>query len=132
MDCTRFNTIEKCDKEIVKLEQQLRQLHAHKRSICEHDIIKLEGFVDDDYAQSCNQLWTHYLTCEQCGLQGRSEENFVTHYSQKKVTKDGNYQWLETLYDRIDWQNKQYVYDKDRSHSWQIAYRKGKPNAKST
>lgn len=118
MNYDRFDTIDKCDKQITKLQAQLERLKMHKKQICTHDIIKFEGFCDDDYAY--NKTYTHYLTCEQCGLQGRSGgENTI-------------YKLLAALYDATDWQNREYVYDQERQKSWNVAYRKGKPNGKST
>ena len=117
----KYDTVDKCNLAIGKLTLQLSQLTCHRQRICEHDIIKLEGFCDDDYAYS--KTYTHYLTCKQCGLQGREDSEGKSDESYKKLSE---------LYKNIRWQDREYVLDKENQHSYNIAYRKGKPNGKST
>lgn len=118
---SKYDTIDKCEKEIVRLSKHLLMLKAHKQDICTHDVIKLEGFCDDDYAYS--KTYTHYLTCQQCGLQGREDNEGKSDESYKKLSE---------LYKNTKWQDREYVRDRETNNSYNIAYRKGKPNGKST
>lgn len=91
---------EKISRQIQKLHNKIVELHNKRQKICQHDVIEMTSYVDDDYAQSWARKYITTYLCKRCSLYGSSEN------------KNDIYNMLENKY-KIALKNKYKMKDKE-------------------